>query len=322
MKMNKNNDSNYAAFRMTAPRTLQRLDITLPTEAGLEPDQALVRFEAAAICGSDMPKWTGAEWSDYPTAPGFPLHECVGEVVASNSPGLVPGNLVLAMPLNDFGLQEYFLTNSSQALSVDTDLPPSVIALTQPLSTVIYAVERLGEVKGKTVLVIGLGSLGHLTAWLLKEKGAEVITVDPVPSVLKDTWGFGKHYAMKSEDLAETDLDVTPDIVVEVVGHQAQTIMDAVRLVRRRGTVLLMGVPRPEATLDFTPIFRKNVALISSVTPPWGEYFSKAYELVKAHHEQLEKLITDYIPFSQAASAYEKYEDRASGRLKIAIVKD
>lgn len=316
------NNKSYTALQMPASRSLQRVDVPMPSASDIQPGEAVIRFEAATICGSDMPKWTGAEWKDYPTTPGFPLHECVGEVAVSNSPKLKVGDRVLAMPLNDLGLQEYFVTNDSQALIIDTDLAPMAAALIQPLSTALYAVERLGDVQGQRVMVIGLGALGHLTAWLLKEAGAELVTVDPVASVLHEEWQLGKHYTMKSEELDEDALDAPVDAVVEVVGHQEQTVMDAVRLVRRRGTVLAMGVPRPEATLDFGPLFRKNVSLISSVTPPWEEYFARAYEIVKANTEQLEKLVTDQFAFSEAAKAYEKYEDRASGRLKVGIVMD
>jgi threonine dehydrogenase-like Zn-dependent dehydrogenase len=308
----------YVAFQIVSPKFLEPVKVPYPSESDLKEGQALVKFEAATVCGSDMPKWSGSEWKDYPGGVGLPLHECVGEVVMSKSHTLKKGARVLSMPINDCGLQEYFLTNDSQALVIDKELSSSAAALIQPLSTAIYAIERLGDVKTKTTLVIGLGSLGHLAAWLLKEKGAHVITADPVESVLDGDWKLGKHHAVMSNDLTETDLGTAPDIVVEVVGHQEQTI----RLVRRRGTVLLMGVPRPGATLDLEAAFRKNVELISSVTPPWGEYFSKAYEMMKTHHTQLEKLVTDHVPFSEAPAAYERYANRASGRLKVAIVKD
>lgn len=312
----------YKAFRLLEPRKLGPVQLTKPKAAQLKEGQLLVKLEASTICGSDMPKWNGSEWSAYPAEPGLPLHECVGTVVISKSPDFQQGDRVLAMPIEDHGLQEFFVAEDSNSMRVDKSLSLTAATLIQPLATALYAVERLGDVRGKTVLVIGLGSLGHLTTWLLKNAGSIIATVDPICSVLHEAWRLGTHHQVKSDELLESQLDAVPDIVVEVVGHQEQTVLDAIRLVKRRGTVLVMGVPRPNAMIDLGIAFRKNVALISSVTPPWRAYFAKAQEVMLRDHEQLEKVVTHYCSFDEAALAYGIYEDRSSGRLKVAIMND
>ena len=64
---------------------------------------AIIKVDKCAICGSDLPNFRGGLWP-HPAAedgwgavraPGFPLHEIVGEVVASRHPDHSPGDLVV-----------------------------------------------------------------------------------------------------------------------------------------------------------------------------------------------------------------------------------
>jgi L-iditol 2-dehydrogenase len=54
------------------------------------------------------------------------------------------------------------------------------LLLIQPLSTVLNAVDQLGALEGKSVAVIGLGSIGLFFCWLLKQRAAgEILGIDP-----------------------------------------------------------------------------------------------------------------------------------------------
>ncbi|MEU0401531.1 zinc-binding dehydrogenase [Streptomyces sp. NPDC006197] len=310
----------YRAHRLTGPRTFEAVALDAPGPQDLEAGAALVRLEAGVVCGSDIPRWDGSEWSGFPADPGFPLHEAVGRVVHSRSDRLPVGSRIVGIPRNDRGVQELFVASDDAAVVVPDGVPPAVAAITQPLCTVVYAVERLGDVSGKKVLIIGFGALGHLTAWLLRLRGAEVSTVDPVPEPEAATWGSQRHFEAMAGDLSAADPGEPPDIVVEIVGHGQDTVSDAIRLVRQRGTVLVMGVPGPGATLPLEEAFRRNVALVSSVGPPWREYLTKARALVEIHTDFLARLITHEIPFEAAPDAYELYARRVPGRLKVAVV--
>ncbi|MFH8627553.1 zinc-binding dehydrogenase [Streptomyces vietnamensis] len=310
----------YRAHRLTGPRTFEAVTLDVPSPQDLEAGHAVVRLEAGVVCGSDIPRWDGSEWSGFPAAPGFPLHEAVGRVVHSRSDRLPVGSRIVGIPQQDRGVQEVFVASDEAAVTVRDDVPPAVAAIVQPLSTVVYAVERLGDVSGRSVLIIGFGALGHLTAWLLRLRGAEVTTVDPVPEPEAATWGSERHFAVAAAGLSAADLDRGPDIVVEIVGHGQDAVADAIRLVRPRGTVLVMGVPRPGAALPLEEAFRRNVALVSSVGPPWREYLTKARALVELHTDFLARLITHTVPFTAAPEAYELYARRVPGRLKVAVV--
>ena len=73
---------------------------------------------------------------------------------------------------------------------------------------------------------------------------------------------------------------IPPDICIEAVGHQMDTINDCLELVRKYGTVVAFGVPdHPVYALEYETFFRKNAVLMGTVTPDWAEYLPKARRL-------------------------------------------
>ena len=59
-----------------------------------------------------------------------------------------------------------------------------------------------------------------------------------------------------------------PEICIEAVGHQMDTLNDCLELVRKQGTVVAFGVSdHPVYAIEFETFFRKNVHLIAVVTP-------------------------------------------------------
>src|SRR5581483_5522049 len=157
------------ALQLTMPRSFSQVQLPEPQRS----KGILVRLKWAIICGSDMVEFAGKRRSlRYPLPIGMPIHECVGEVVESTSEMFAPGDFVIAVPDNHQGLCELFVSQGDSAIH----LPDALFdfdgsALVQPLSTVIYAADKLGDVAGHSVAVIGLGPIGQLFCWLLKLRG-------------------------------------------------------------------------------------------------------------------------------------------------------
>ena len=140
--------------------------------------------------------------------------------------------------------------------------------------------------KVRSVAVTGLGSIGLLFCWLLKQRGAgRVVGNRPIGGALPlaERWGVDQTYspcaALKScttppESLTRWE---APDICIEAVGHQMDTLNDCIELVRKQGTVLAFGVPdHPVYAIEYETFFRKNAHLMAVVTPVWSEYLAKA----------------------------------------------
>ena len=84
------------ALQLVSPRTFRRTSVPDPPDA-LPPGHVVVRLETAAVCGSDMPYYTGRR-GPYPLEPGLSIHECAGRVERSSSGRLRAGEKVLAVP--------------------------------------------------------------------------------------------------------------------------------------------------------------------------------------------------------------------------------
>jgi threonine dehydrogenase-like Zn-dependent dehydrogenase len=315
------------ALQVVKPRQFRDIETARP-EAG--DNQILVRLEKAVLCGSDIPKFTGM-WRGlrYPLPPGMPIHECVGVVVDSHSPRFQVGDRVVAIPSGDRGLAEYYVADAIKAVCVPEPLIDSdTNLLIQPLSTVVYALDRLGDIAGCTALVVGLGPIGLLATWLLDKHGAsKVIGVDPIAWRCEAArqLGAAQTFETNSERLlpliAQDDAWAPADICIEAVGQQTRTINHCLHLVRRCGQVLAMGVPlEPIYPFDFERFFRQNIDLIASVTPPDETYMMRAADLICQHEGALAFLITHRFTLDKVAQAYALYETPNWGHsLKILI---
>jgi L-iditol 2-dehydrogenase len=303
------------ALQVIKPRQFRDVETARPEPGN---NQILVRLEKAVVCGSDIPKFTGM-WRglQYPLPPGMPIHECVGVVVDSRSPRFQVGDRVVAIPRGDQGLAEYYVADAIKAVCIPEPLIDSEMnLLIQPLSTVVYALDRLGDIAGRTAVVVGLGPIGLLATWLLKRYGAsKIIGVDPIAWRCEAARyvGAAQTFETNSERLLPLIAQDEPwepaDICIEAVGQQTRTINDCLYLVRRCGQVLALGVPlEPIYPFNFNRFFRQNIHLIASVTPPDETYMMRAADLICQHKRALAFLITHRFTLDKATEAYTLYE--------------
>ena len=87
------------------------------------------------------------------------------------------------------------------------------------------------------------------------------------------------------EDLVAAVAEITDgrmaDLVIEVVGHQTETINQCLQLLKRGGTLLAFGVPDDEVyDFHFADFFRKNLQFIGSVGPDAPNDFPLAMDMI------------------------------------------
>ena len=300
-------------------------------ELGSAPDDRLVvETSWVSICGSDIPSFTGRRQPPgLPLPPGAPIHECAGTVVQTTSSQFSPGDLVVAIPDDNRGLAQYFTALALRAVRLPAELAGvQSCPLVQPLSTVVNAVDRIGAVAGRTFAVVGLGSIGLLFCWVLRKRGASAIVgIDPLEfrCRLAERIGATRTHALRSAEVlhaARQDPSTwgAPEVCVEAVGHQMDTLNDCLGLVQKRGTVLAFGVPDQDVyAIEFSTFFRKNAHLLAAVTPEWSEYLPKALALFVEHQHELEALITHRLPIREAGRAFDLYERRDEGIVKVLL---
>jgi len=176
------------SHRLVAPYVLQRSDVPERSPESLGDGQVLLSFLAAGICGSDVPGFRGTQGrlagdtgSRAAEMDGFPIHEIVGEVLASRHPDHQRGDRVVGWASGFDGLMERVVADGGGLAPYDAALTPGLAVGLQPLACVLYAVEQLPALRGKHVAVIGQGSIGLLFSYLAKAAGAAHVTgIDPI----------------------------------------------------------------------------------------------------------------------------------------------
>lgn len=318
------------ALQLRSPRKFALVDVPAPSLPPGAAEHLLIRTERASICGSDIPFFTGKKPGlAFPLRPGAHAHECTGRVVTSTSVDFRSGDLVAAVPEDDLGLAEYFVARADKVVLLPNDLVDcEECTFIQPLSTVLNAVDRLGDVKGRTVAVVGLGSIGLFFCWVLRKRGAgAILGIDPLQDRCRVAEGMGA-----TSTLPRPAVEVVrgrgvaprgwadPDICIEAVGHQSQTLNDCIHLVAEGGCVLAFGVPdEPRYEIEFERFFRKNARLVAVVTPDWHRYLREARDLLTSTRQELAPLATHRFPILESERAFDLHAERRDGILKAVL---
>jgi S-(hydroxymethyl)glutathione dehydrogenase/alcohol dehydrogenase len=159
-------------------------------------------------------------------------------------------------------------------VAVETDLPAEQLALIGcGVMTGVGAVLNTAEVRpGSTVAVIGLGGVGQAVVQGARVAGAaRVIAIDPVAMKRRTAADLGASDLVDPADgdVAEQVRALTggrgADYAFEVVGRP-ETMVQARDLTRPGGTVVIVGMPRFDATVTFPAysMFHDEKALLGS----------------------------------------------------------
>ncbi|MBX7165488.1 MAG: zinc-binding dehydrogenase [Pirellulales bacterium] len=315
--------------RIVAPHQLEWVDAPPPDIAELPGEPILVRLHAGVLCASDFPRYVGGAWNiEFPRPFGDSLHECIGEVVESRCPRLPVGQLVLSIPPDQRGLSEVFLADGSMTVKLPAEFTPREhLILAQPLGTVIWAARKLPNLIDQNVAVIGQGPIGLLFDHLLANMGARrVIGLDKLDYRLEFARRMRATHTINvdREDAHAAILELTDgvgaDVVVEAVGHQAETLQMSVDFCRPHGTVLAFGVPDAEHyPLPIWQMIRKNQRLIGSIHPDIQRDMTLAIEMIASGRIDVSPMITHRFAFEQAAEAFDLAIARRDDPIKVLL---
>lgn len=274
---------------LTRTKKFEIRDIPDIKHSDLGSREVLVKIMAAAICGTDLHLYDGSIPVKCPVILG---HEASGVVAdTAEDSRLKKGQKVIIDPLFSCGkcalcssgranicLNRKFLGidfngSFSQFVKVpENNLVPfenlsfEEAALTEPASVALHVLRRANIKLGDTVLVIGSGPIGLLIIQLLKISGARVIASEIIKSRLKAAKEFGAEpICPKKGDCTEKVLKLGQEIdaVIEVAGTP-ETLEQCLKVVRKGGKIIVVGLTSLPAKLDSLTISRKEVEIIGS----------------------------------------------------------
>ncbi len=315
------------AARLVGPRQFEILDVEKPVP---QPGEVLVRIEYAAICGSDLLTYDKVfPEEEYPLRPGLPCHETSGIVEESMDESLKVGDRVVALTYTG-GLMQYTTIAANRCIYVPPSVDPKLAVLCQPIGTVVYAVQKLGSMLGKKVVILGQGPIGLGFTELLTQGGAsQVIVTDIVDARLDMGKRFGATDVINAatEDVIERVKELTNgelgDVVVDACGVH-ETSNQTFHCLKVKGTVCIFGMPHgdPVFPFDWGAMYSKLPTIYVTNSARAGEVVDvvhAAVDLIAQGRIDPGKMITHDVPFSDVGRAYEMFSRRTDGAVKPII---
>jgi L-iditol 2-dehydrogenase len=316
------------AARVVGPKQFEILDIETPTP---QEGEVLVRMEYASICGSDLINYNKVlPEEDYPLPTGRPCHETSGVVEESRDPSLKKGDRVVALTYTG-GLMEYVTIAANRCIKVPETVDPRLAVLCQPIGTVVYAVQKLGSVLGKKVVILGQGPIGlSFTEFMSKGGATQVIVTDIVDArlnVAKAAFGATHTINATQEDVIERVTELTggelADIVIDACGVH-ETNNQAFHLLKVQGTVCIFGMPHgdPVFPFDWGTMYMRlpNVIVCNSArSGDVVDVVKTSVDLIAQGRLDPSPMISHNVAFNDLRTAYEMFSNRSDGCVKPII---
>jgi 2-desacetyl-2-hydroxyethyl bacteriochlorophyllide A dehydrogenase len=333
---------------VTAPGEVELHTAPAPTPAAKE---VLIRMIAVGICGSDVHAAHGRH--PFVPLPYHPGHEVVGTIEAVGADVDIPvgsrivvepilacgkckycrdGRYNLCATMSFFGctaptggLADLFILPADRVVLVPPDLTDLQAVLIEPLSTPIHAVRLAGpDLTGRTVAILGAGTIGLLTMAAARRAGAARIAVSDTLAGKRDLarkLGADSVHDAASPDMVadiRNDLGTSADVVFDCVSVQG-TIDQAMALAMKGGTIVVVGVPAAPVTVPLPEIQDLQIRIQGSATYTRDDY-NEAISMLTAGLVRPEDFVTARYPLSEVAAAF---EDASSGRqVKVVVVAD
>lgn len=290
------------------------------------PNEVLVRVAACGICGTDQHIFEGDFFPSYPLIGG---HELAGHVVALGpqkfETALREGDRVAVDPslfcgtcffcqrsqgnhcLNwnaigvtrDGGFAEYVVAPTANVYPVG-DMDMEVAAFIEPISCVVYGLQRLRIPVGANALIYGAGPIGLLMLQLVRHGGASTVAVvDLKPEKLDLARSLGAHETVSAGPEADDALrELSPlgfDAVIDCTG--VPTVVEHMFVhARNNGKLLFFGVNPPEARVEISPydVYQKDLEIYGSFALRYT--FHDALALLRSGAVDVKPLLSDRFP--------------------------
>ena len=296
----------------------------------IKPGYVLIKIKAAAVCGSDLHAYEyipGYEFIDVPVILGHEysgIVEAVGSGVQnikfgdrvmgesnqycgycnsclSGRTNICKNNRMTGLKI-DGGMAEYICVPERIVHKLPTNVSFEEAAVAQPCSVSFHGLFDKSTVKpADNVIVFGPGIIGLMAA-----QGAQILGASKVFVVgtnadaqsrlpLAEQMGFTVINCetqdikkILEQTIGKTEVDVT----IECSGA-IPALKSCIELVRKGGSITLLGVFSESLEVFFSPLIRNEILLSTSYTSTYDNY-EQALNLIASGQVKLKPLIKTY----------------------------
>lgn len=328
------------ATTMSAAVWHGRQDIRLervPRPAAPAPGWAQIRVHWCGICGSDLHEYLAGPVF-IPVDEPHPLtglkgqcilgHEFCGEIVALGEgvAGFATGDRVTADAcqhcgecrycregkinlcerlaftglMNDGAFAEYVNVPANLLYRLPAGFPLEAGALIEPLAVGMHAVRQAGDITGKTLVVVGAGTIGLCTIMCARAAGAgRIIALEMSTARKQKALEVGASLVLDpancdavAEVKALTGGDGA-DLSIECIGHK-QTAKLAIDVLRKAGRCVLVGIFEEPSEFNFFDIVATEKQVVGALA--YSGEFAEVIALIDQGRMDVTPLITGRIP--------------------------
>ena len=320
--------------------------------------QVLIKVKYTGICGSDVPRVNGDACHFYPNVLGHEFSgviEEVGEGVTSLKTGdrvagvpLVPclecedrqkGNYSLCKHYSFIGSREfgsfaeYVVVPEKNAVKFEDEVSFEQGAFFEPATVALHGLKRVPYQGGKTVAILGGGTIGLFTMQWAKIFGAKKVVVFDINDARLDLakkLGADEGINTLADDFMQVAMDMTEgrgfDYIYETAGNTI-TMKMAFELAANKANVCFIGTPTKEISFsvkEWENMNRKEFTLTGSwmsySAPFPGEEWALTAHYFKTGELKFdESLIFKKVPLKDIASAFEMYKTQGTVKGKLLI---
>ena len=320
----------------------------------LGPNDILVKMAACGICGSDVEKVFGQYGQ-----PSMKLgHEPAGTVIKiGNAVGNFAigdrvfthhhvacysetchecshGNETMCREyyrsnLNPCGLADEYMVpgwnvNHGGVLKIPDSMSFEEAAMIEPLACCVRAWTKISYQKNDSAVILGVGSTGIMHALLAKSVGfSKIFCLDLNDFRLEFAKKLGFE-VIRSDDtsLSEKIIKSTDtsgvDVAIVATGS-LEAFRDAIKLVRKGGTIVMFGVPSKGAliNIDMSIVYSKEITITTTYAA--SDIDTKnALELIASGKIDVKSLITHKYSLEDSQKAFE-HAKTGDNAMKIII---
>ncbi|WP_242964259.1 galactitol-1-phosphate 5-dehydrogenase [Eubacterium sp. An3] len=318
----------------------------------------LIKVKYTGICGSDVPRVNGDACHFFPNVLGHEFSGVVAEI-GEGVTSLQPGDRVAGVPLvpcmecedcqkgnyslckhysfigsRQFGsFAEYVAVPERNAVKFEDEVSFEQGAFFEPATVALHGLQRVPFEGGKTVAILGGGTIGMFVMQWANIFGArETVVFD----IAEERLALGKRLGATAsintleEDYMEKAMALTGgrgyDYVFETAGNTV-TMKMAFALAANKANICFVGTPTKELSFsvsEWENMNRKEFTLTGSWMSYSAPFPGKEWSLT-AHYFKTGALRFDNsfifkkIPLSQIESAFEMYKTPGTVKGKILI---
>ncbi|MGN1165759.1 MAG: galactitol-1-phosphate 5-dehydrogenase [Lachnospiraceae bacterium] len=331
----------------------EEIDKPTPSEG-----QVLIKVKYTGICGSDIPRVNGDACHFYPNVLGHEFSgtvEEVGEGVTSFKTGdrvagvpLIPcmkcedcqkGNYSLCKNYSFIGSREfgsfaeYVVVPETNVVKFEDSVSFEQGAFFEPATVALHGLKRVPYEGGKTVAILGGGTVGmFVMQWAKIFGAAEAVVFDIEPARLELGKRLGATAGINTldKDFMEQAMELTEgrgfDYVFETAGNTI-TMKMAFELAANKANICFVGTPTKEITFsvkEWENMNRKEFTMTGSWMSysapfPGQEWKAVAHYFKTGDLKFDESFIYKKVPLSQIADAFEWYKTPGTVKGKILI---